>query len=47
MEKIPLNFALLKNPYNWVIVWLMVGIMMYGLLLVFPPAGNAGGTPGS
>lgn len=41
-EKIPLNFALLKEPANWIILTLMVTIVALGLALVFhvePPAG--------
>lgn len=37
MDKLPLNFALLSDWRNWIIITLMVGIAMYGLLLVFPP----------
>lgn len=36
MEYIPLNFALLKNPFNWVIVTLMVVIAGLGLHAAFP-----------
>ncbi len=37
-----LNFALLRNPYNWAIVFLMVAIAGYGLALIFPtPAETA------
>lgn len=39
MDKIPLNFTLMKNPYNWIIITLMVAIAGAGLLLIFPPTG--------
>lgn len=45
MDKIPLNFSLLANPYNWLIVLLMVYIVGLALSLVFhrnilPDSGN-------
>lgn len=36
MNKLPLNFALMGNGYNWVIVLLMVGIAGLGLAMIFP-----------
>lgn len=38
MDKIPLNFSLLANPVNWLVVALMV--MLAGLMvhLIFSPA---------
>lgn len=35
MEKIPLNFAILSNPWNWIIVLLMVYIAGLALALIF------------
>ena len=35
MEKIPLNFALLENPWNWAIVLLMVYIVGLAFSLIF------------
>lgn len=32
-----LNWDLLKNPYNWIIVFLMCVFAMFALALVFPP----------
>ena len=32
--KIPLNWALMANPINWVIVWVMVAIAGYGIALI-------------
>lgn len=38
MEKIisyiPLNWELMKNPYNWVIIALMIALAGVGLLLI-------------
>lgn len=36
MNYIPLNFGLLKNPFNWIIVTLMVVIGGLALHLIFP-----------
>lgn len=47
MEKIPLNFGLLKEPANWIIVILMVAIVALGLSLVFHVTPPAPGIPGS
>jgi hypothetical protein len=33
--KIPLNFELMKNPYNWVIIVLMVAIAGFAVALIF------------
>lgn len=41
MDYIPLNFAIMKNPYNWIIVTLMVAIAGLGLALLFPQPGGA------
>lgn len=35
MDKIPLNFDLLKEPANWVIVTLMFAIVALGLAMIF------------
>lgn len=32
-----LNWDLIANPYNWVVVFLMCAFAMAGLSLVFPP----------
>lgn len=39
---VPLNFALLKEPANWIILTLMVTIVALGLALIFhvSPAGQ-------
>jgi hypothetical protein len=36
MERIPINWALISNPVNWVIVLLMAYIAGLGLALIFP-----------
>jgi len=33
--KIPLNFELMKNPYNWVVIVLMVAIAGFAVALIF------------
>jgi hypothetical protein len=38
-DKIPLNFGLMANPYNWVVIWLMVVIAGLGLALIVPKPG--------
>jgi len=43
MQYIPLNFALMKNPLNWVILTLMVVIGGLALNAIFP--GDAGSSP--
>lgn len=35
LKKLPLNFVLLSNPINWVIVFLMVAIAGVSLALIF------------
>lgn len=40
IEKIPLNWALLSNPVNWVMVWLMVAIGYAGLTLIIASANS-------
>lgn len=35
-DYIPLNFELMANPINWVIIYLMVIIAGLGLSLIFP-----------
>lgn len=35
MDSIPLNFALMKNPVNWIIVLLMVYIVGLAISLIF------------
>ncbi len=36
MQYVPLNFALMKNPFNWAIVTLMVMIGGLALHLLIP-----------
>jgi hypothetical protein len=40
-EKIPLNFELIGNPVNWVIVFLMIAIAGLAVNLIF----SEGATP--
>lgn len=42
--QIPINVPLISNPYNWIIVLLMVLIAGYGLAVIFhgPVAQNQG-----
>lgn len=35
MNWLPINFELIKNPYNWLVVGLMVAILMLALHLIF------------
>lgn len=35
MNWLPLNFELLRNPYNWLVVGLMVAVLMLALHLIF------------
>lgn len=35
MNSVPLNFALLSNPWNWIIVLLMVYIVGLAFALLF------------
>lgn len=35
-DYIPLNFDLMLNPFNWVIVTLMLAIAALGVAFVFP-----------
>jgi hypothetical protein len=44
MKYVPLNLALITNPYNWVVITLMVALAGLGLALVFnsqPKDGNS------
>lgn len=34
-NKIPLNFEILREPANWIILTLMVSIVLLGLALIF------------
>lgn len=43
MDWLPLNLAIMKNPYNWITVVLMVMIAGLALHLLFPGP-NAGAT---
>lgn len=36
-DRIPLNFAMMANGYNWIILVLMVLIAGLALSLIFPP----------
>ena len=47
MERIPLNFALMANPWNWIVILLMVYILGLALSLLFhrPMLPHVGGTP--
>lgn len=40
-EYIPLNVELIANPYNWVVIFLMVTIAALGLHLLFTPTAAA------
>jgi hypothetical protein len=35
---VPLNFGLLANPYNWIVISLMIAIGGLALGLIFHPA---------
>lgn len=37
MSWLPFNFELLRNPYNWLVVALMVAILGLALHLIFAP----------
>ena len=39
---VPLNFQLMANPVNWVIVTLMVAIAGLAIALIFPQAAKEG-----
>lgn len=44
MDWVPVNWGLLKNPINWVIVILMITIAAFGLSVLLggvKPAGNS------
>jgi len=36
--KLPLNIPLMANPYNWIVLVLMVAIAALALSLLFPSA---------
>ena len=36
LSYIPVNWELMKNPYNWIIVLLMVAIAGFALSLLYP-----------
>lgn len=38
MKYIPINWALISNPYNWVVIILMVAIAGYGVAILFNPS---------
>lgn len=38
MKYFPINFELIKNPYNWVVIVLMIVIAGLALHLIFAPA---------
>jgi hypothetical protein len=37
MDYVPLNIALMKNPYNWAVITLMVVIAGMGVALIYHP----------
>jgi predicted membrane channel-forming protein YqfA (hemolysin III family) len=39
-DYIPLNFALMANPYNWLVIALMVAIAGAGLAFIVSSAPN-------
>lgn len=41
MNWLPINLDIIKNPYNWLIVGLMVVILALGLHLIFADGGNS------
>ncbi len=41
MDKIPVNFALLGNPANWIVIILMVWIGGLALSLIFHKSGSS------
>lgn len=38
LDRLPINWALIGNPYNWIIVVLMVAIGGLALAAIFPSA---------
>jgi hypothetical protein len=36
MDGVPVNFALISNPWNWLIIILMVWVAGLALALLFP-----------
>ena len=40
MKWVPINFDLIKNPYNWVVIVLMVVIAGLALHLIFAPTAD-------
>lgn len=43
MKWLPLNFELLRNPYNWLVVGLMVAILGLAMHLIFGDFGTHDG----
>lgn len=41
MNWLPINFEILRNPYNWLVVGLMTAILILGLHLIFAPASSS------
>ena len=41
-DYIPLNFAIISHPLNWLIIPAFVLIFVLGLNLIFPTAGTSG-----
>lgn len=41
MNWFPFNTEVLRNPYNWLVIGLMVAILMLGLHLIFAPASSS------
>lgn len=41
MKYVPLNFGLMRNPYNWIIVTLIVASASLALAALFPQSQDA------
>lgn len=41
MNWLPINVEIIRNPYNWLVVGLMVAILGLGLHLIFAPASQS------
>lgn len=44
LSKLPVNWDLLKNPANWIIVFLMVALAVAGLAVVMTASNNPAAT---
>jgi hypothetical protein len=47
VKYVPINVELIKNPYNWLVVGLMVAILGLALFLIFGGAGSLPTTDGT